>query len=51
MKKRIEAEYPEDARASPPPPRGGYAVAYGFDVDEYDNENGFARAFGGASGT
>jgi hypothetical protein len=37
--KRIETEYPEDARASPPPPRGGYAEAYGFDVDEYDNND------------
>jgi hypothetical protein len=37
--KRIETEYPEDARASPPPTRGGYAAAYGFDVDEYDNND------------
>ena len=37
--KRIETEYPEDARAPSPPTRGGYAAAYGFDVDEYDNND------------
>ena len=42
---RIATEFPGDARA-PTTTRGGYAAAYGFDVDEYDNDEVGALNFG-----